>query len=110
MFGVEVPGTGGRAGMAAIQLKEGEEFDGKALAKAAYGAAAGLRRAAVRPCRQGAGAHVDLQEPEGRPAQGGLRLADVATDPIYVLAGRDEGYVPFYDEYPTEVDDGKKPR
>ena len=24
-------------------------------------------------------------------------------DPIYVLAGRDEGYVEFYDEYPDEV-------
>ena len=36
VFGVEVPGTGGRAGMVAVQLKEGEEFDGKALAKAAY--------------------------------------------------------------------------
>src|SRR6202171_918266 len=36
VFGVEVPGTGGRAGMAAIQLNEGEEFDGQALAKAAY--------------------------------------------------------------------------
>src|SRR5882762_2289855 len=37
VFGVEVPGTGGRAGMAAIQLKKGKEFDGKALASAAYG-------------------------------------------------------------------------
>src|ERR1700741_411656 len=36
VFGVEVPDTGGRAGMVAIQLKDGEEFDGKALAKAAY--------------------------------------------------------------------------
>ena len=24
-------------------------------------------------------------------------------DPLYVLAGRDEGYVPFYDAYPEEV-------
>ena len=31
-------------------------------------------------------------------------------DPIYVLAGRDEGYVEFYDEYPAEVEDGKKPK
>ena len=31
-------------------------------------------------------------------------------DPIYVLAGRDEGYVPFYDEYPAEVVDGKRPK
>src|SRR3954471_1860085 len=36
VFGVEVPDTGGKAGMAAIQLKEGDDFDGKALAKAAY--------------------------------------------------------------------------
>jgi len=27
-----------------------------------------------------------------------------------VLAGRDDGYVPFYDEYPKEVTDGKKPK
>ncbi|MCW2518107.1 MAG: long-chain acyl-CoA synthetase, partial [Mycobacterium sp.] len=31
-------------------------------------------------------------------------------DPIYVLAGRQEGYVPFYDEYPAEVVDGKRPK
>ena len=73
VFGVEVPGTGGRAGMVAIQLKEGQEFDGKALAKAAYDTSAVLRRAAVRPGRQGAGAHLDVQEPEGGSAQGGLR-------------------------------------
>jgi len=33
VFGVEVPGAGGRAGMAAIQLKNGDELDGKALAR-----------------------------------------------------------------------------
>ena len=31
-------------------------------------------------------------------------------DPIYVLAGRHEGYVPFYDDYPDEVKAGKKPK
>jgi fatty-acyl-CoA synthase len=36
VFGVEVQGAGGRAGMAAIQLKEGADFDGQALAKAVY--------------------------------------------------------------------------
>jgi len=29
---------------------------------------------------------------------------------VYVLSGRDEGYVEFYDEYPGEVADGKKPK
>ena len=31
-------------------------------------------------------------------------------DPLYVLAGRDEGYVPYYDEYPEEVASGKRPQ
>jgi fatty-acyl-CoA synthase len=26
------------------------------------------------------------------------------------LSGRDEGYVPFYDGYPAEVVDGKRPK
>ena len=102
----------------AIQLKEGEEFDGKALAKAAYEQPARLRGAAVRAGRQGTRAHVDVQEPEGRPAQAGLRRqlrrrrrgGNEIEDPIYVLAGRDEGYVEYYDEYLAEVEDGKKPK
>ncbi len=36
VFGVEVPDTGGRAGMAAVKLRDGVEFDGKALAETAY--------------------------------------------------------------------------
>ena len=31
-------------------------------------------------------------------------------DPLYVLAGRDEGYVPFYDDYPDDVASGKRPQ
>ncbi|MDT7766922.1 MAG: fatty-acyl-CoA synthase, partial [Mycobacterium sp.] len=108
VFGVEVPGTGGRAGMAAIQLKEGEQFDGNALAKAAYERLPGY---AVPLFVRVAGelAHtstfksqkVDLRKEGYGP--------DVK-DPVYVLAGRDEGYVPFYDEYPDEVESGKRPK
>ena len=32
------------------------------------------------------------------------------TDPLYVLAGRDEGYVEYYEGYAEEVADGKRPR
>ncbi|MDP9168638.1 MAG: long-chain-acyl-CoA synthetase, partial [Actinomycetota bacterium] len=46
---------------------------------------------------------VDLRK-EG---YGGSQKID---DPVYVLAGREEGYVPFYDEYPAEVVDGKRPK
>ena len=31
-------------------------------------------------------------------------------DPLYVLAGKSEGYVPFYPEYVDEVVDGKRPK
>ncbi len=108
VFGVEVPGTGGRAGMAAIQLREGEEFDGKALAKAAYeqlpGYAVPLFVRVVEELEHTStfkSQKVDLRK-EGYGAD--------VEDPIYVLAGRDEGYVPFYDEYPDEVKAGKKPK
>jgi fatty-acyl-CoA synthase len=111
VFGVEVPGTGGRAGMTAIQLKDGEEFDGKALAKAAYDRLPGY---AVPLFVRVVGelAHtstfksqkVDLRK-EGYGA-GEIKVED----PIYVLSGRDEGYVPFYDEYVDEVKDGKRPK
>ncbi|OBG37707.1 long-chain-acyl-CoA synthetase, partial [Mycobacterium alsense] len=37
VFGVEIPNTGGRAGMAAVKLRDGAEFDGKSLARAVYG-------------------------------------------------------------------------
>ncbi len=49
---------------------------------------------------------VDLR----KQGYGGTGEDDRDRDPIYVLAGRDEGYVPFYDEYPAEVVDGKRPK
>ncbi len=98
VFGVEVPGTGGRAGMAAVKLRDGAQFDGKALAATLTQAAARLRGAAVHPDRQVAGDHVDVQKPQGRAARSGLRSSEVIADPLYVLAGREEGYVPFYDD------------
>src|SRR5581483_6179099 len=36
VFGVEIPRTGGRAGMAAVQLRDGAEFDGQSLARTVY--------------------------------------------------------------------------
>jgi fatty-acyl-CoA synthase len=118
VFGVEVYGAGGKAGMAAIQLKDGQEFDGKALAKAAYEHLPGyavplfvritaelahtstFKSQKVDLRKQGYGGHTG----EGDEDAGQL------DDPIYVLAGRDEGYVEFYDDYPSEVVDGKRPK
>lgn len=107
VFGVEVPRTGGRAGMAAVKLRGGAEFDGQSLARSVYdqlpGYALPLFVRVVDSIEQTTtfkSRKVELRE----QAYG----SDVE-DPLYVLAGRDEGYVPFYDEYPDEVAEGKRP-
>jgi fatty-acyl-CoA synthase len=118
VFGVEVEGAGGKAGMAAIQLKEGEEFDGKALAKAAYEHLPGYAVPLfVRITKELAhtstfkSQKVDLRKQGygGNTGEGDEDAGEIE-DPIYVLAGRDEGYVEFYDDYPAEVVDGKRPK
>jgi fatty-acyl-CoA synthase len=104
--------------MVAVQLKEGEEFDGKALAKAAYerlpGYAVPLFVRVVKELAHTStfkSQKVDLRkEGYGGTSGEGDDEAEKIEDPIYVLAGRDEGYVPFYDEYPDEVKAGKKPK
>lgn len=107
VFGVEVPRTGGRAGMAAVKLRDGAEFDGQSLARAVYeqlpGYALPLFVRVVDSIEQTTtfkSRKVELREQAYGP--------DVE-DPLYVLAGRDDGYVPFYDEYPDEVAEGKRP-
>ncbi len=108
VFGVEIPRTGGRAGMAAIKLRDGVDFDGNALAETVYSqlpvyalplflrVVDSMEHTTTFKSRK-----VDLRE----QAYG----ADIA-DPLYVLAGREEGYVPFYDGYPDEVANGKRPQ
>ncbi|MBJ7384421.1 MAG: long-chain-acyl-CoA synthetase, partial [Mycolicibacterium sp.] len=118
VFGVEVPGAGGRAGMVAIQLKDGEEFDGKALAKAAYehlpGYAIPLFVRVVSELAHTStfkSQKVDLRK-EGYGGNSGEGDEDAGEieDPIYVLAGREEGYVEYYDDFIQEVVDGKRPK
>jgi fatty-acyl-CoA synthase len=108
VFGVEIPRTGGRAGMAAIKLRDGAEFDGKSLAGAVYGQlppyALPLFVRVVKELAQTTtfkSRRVELRE---------QAYGSNVEDPLYVLAGRDEGYVPYYDEYPEEVAEGKRPK
>jgi fatty-acyl-CoA synthase len=108
VFGVEIPRTGGRAGMAAVKLREDVEFDGKALAQTVYEqlpvyalplfvrVVESMAHTTTFKSRK-----VDLREQAYGPG---------IEDPLYVLAGREEGYVPFYDGYPDEVAAGKRPQ
>ena len=108
VFGVEIPRTGGRAGMAAIRLRDGAEFDGQSLARSVYGRlppyALPLFVRVVDELAQTTtfkSRKVELRAQAYGPG---------VDDPLYVLAGRDEGYVPYYSEYPDEVASGKRPR
>ncbi len=108
VFGVEVPGAGGRAGMAAVQLKDGKEFDGKALSDAFYGhLPAYAVPLFVRVVPELAHTSTFKSQKVDLRKQG---YGTDIEDRLYVLAGRDEGYVPFYPEYPDEVTAGKRPK
>jgi fatty-acyl-CoA synthase len=111
VFGVEVAGAGGKAGMVAIQLKQGQEFDGKALAKSAYEHLPGYAVPLfVRITETLAHTSTFKSQKVDLRKEGFGGDDQNVDDPVYVLAGREEGYVPFYDEYPAEVVEGKRPK
>ena len=108
MFGVQIPGTDGRAGMAAVKLRDSALFDGKALAAVVYEHlpayalplfvrlveslehTSTFKRRKTELREQGYGPNVNKS--------------------LFVLAGREDGYVPFYDGYPDEVRQGTRPK
>ncbi|WP_425546952.1 AMP-binding enzyme, partial [Catellatospora coxensis] len=107
VFGVEIPDTDGKAGMAAVTLKSGDKLDGAQLAKHLYDAlpsyALPLFIRVVESLEQTSTfktMKVELRE------QG---YSDVGDDPLYVLAGKSDGYVEFYDGYVEDVAAAKAP-
>ncbi|GAB0103241.1 long-chain-acyl-CoA synthetase FadD6 [Nocardia sp. JMUB6875] len=107
VFGVDIPGADGKAGMAAVTLHEGAAFDGKVAAKALYDRlpsyAVPLFIRVVPELEQTStfkSRKVELRK-EGFDAEDKSGL--------YVLAGRTDGYVPFYADYPAEVAAGRAP-
>jgi len=107
-YGVEVPRTGRRAGMAAIKLGEGAEFDGQSLACTLYGQLPTYALPLfVRVVESVAYTSTFKSRKVGLREQA---YGPGIDDPLYVLAGRDDGYVPFYAEYPDEVAAGKRPQ
>ncbi|MGJ0120542.1 long-chain-acyl-CoA synthetase [Williamsia sp. MIQD14] len=108
VFGVEVPDTDGKAGMAAVTLKNGDKLDGSSLAKHLYDAlpsyALPLFVRVVEQLEQTSTfktMKVELRD------QG---YSEVGDDPLYVLAGKSDGYVEYYDGYVDDVSGAKAPR
>ncbi len=108
VYGVEVPNTGGRAGMAAVKLRDGAEFDGQSLVRAVYDQLPAYALPLFVRLVQ-AMAHTTTFKSRKVELREQAYGADV-DDPLYVLAGRSEGYVPYYDAYPDEVAAGKRPQ
>jgi fatty-acyl-CoA synthase len=107
VFGVQVPASEGRAGMAAVVLKDGQQFDGASLAKTVYEQLPSYAVPLfVRVVDSLEHTSTFKRKKADLRAQG--YGSDVA-DPLYVLKGREEGYVPYYDDYPGEVAAGSRP-
>ncbi|MFC8044311.1 long-chain-acyl-CoA synthetase [Nocardia sp. NPDC057353] len=108
VYGVEVPGADGKAGMAAVVLRPDAEFDGAALARLVYDRLPAYARPLfVRV--------VDELEQTSTFKSRKVELRKQGFDPevageLYVLDGREAGYVPFRDDYPAEVAAGRAPR
>lgn len=107
VYGVAVPGTDGKAGMAAVTVHAGHEFDGALLANElfdrlpAYAIPLFVRVVdALETTSTFKSRKVGLRE-EGYSA---------SVDRLYVLAGRADGYVPAYDGYVRHVAEGNAPR
>ncbi len=108
VFGIEIPETDGRAGMAAVTLKSGDKLDTGTLATHLYNSlpvyALPLFIRVVESLEQTSTfktMKVDLRK------QG---YSDVGDDPLYVLAGKSDGYVEYYDGYVDDVANAKAPR
>jgi fatty-acyl-CoA synthase len=107
VFGVEVPGTDGRAGMAAVVLHEGKQFDGALLANTVSERLPGYARPLFVRVADSLEHTSTFKSKKGDLREQGYG-SDI-TDPLYVLESRNEGYVPYYDEYADLVAAGSRP-
>lgn len=108
VFGVEVPGTDGRAGMAAITLGDGQSLDTRGLADhltrqlPAYATPLFIR--VVEEL-----AHTSTFK-SVKVALRDEGYTDTGDDGVYVFVGGTDGYASFYDGYADEVAAGIMPR
>lgn len=108
VFGVPIPGADGKAGMAAVTLREGARFDGAAVARDLYRQLPSyaiplfiriedrLDHTSTFKSRK-----VELRA-EGYSMDAGAEL--------YVLGGREDGYRPAYEGYVRAVAEGTLPK
>lgn len=108
VYGTAVPGTDGKAGMAAVVLADGAEFDSAdvtshvARSLPSYAAPLFIRVVpSLETTTTFKARKVELRE------QG---FTDTGEDKVYVLTDAERGYVPVYDEYVSQVRSGTYPK
>ena len=105
VYGVTIPGTDGRAGMAAITLKPGFKFDGAMIAHQlqttlpAYAVPVFMR---IRDTQDTTGT---FKYQKGQLKKDGFDL-QVITEPVYVLTDKKLGYVPLTPELHGKITSG----
>ncbi|BDD83692.1 long-chain-acyl-CoA synthetase [Tsukamurella pulmonis] len=107
VYGVAIPGADGKAGMAAIKLAEGHDFDGAVLAKQLRGELPGYAIplfARVVPSLEVTSTFKSLK---GELREQGFEKT--GDDPLYVFVGGADGYVPAYDGFVADVAAAKVP-
>ncbi|MBJ7352879.1 MAG: long-chain-acyl-CoA synthetase, partial [Rhodococcus sp.] len=108
VYGVDIEGADGKAGMAAVTLRDGESFDGKSFAEHLYGK---LPTYAVPLFVR----IVDSLEQTStfksqKVALRKLGFQEDGDSELHVLRGKSGGYEKFYDGYVDEVAAGKAPK
>ncbi|MFI8569700.1 long-chain-acyl-CoA synthetase [Rhodococcus sp. NPDC078407] len=108
VYGVDIDGTDGKAGMAAITLRDGETFDGKAVAEHLYDKlpsyAVPLFVRVVESLEQ------TSTFKSQKVALRKLGYEEDNESELYVLRGKSGGYEKAYDGYVDEVAAGKAPK
>ncbi|MGB3769979.1 MAG: long-chain-acyl-CoA synthetase [Rhodococcus sp. (in: high G+C Gram-positive bacteria)] len=107
VFGVDVPKTDGKAGMAAVTLREGKSFDGSSFAKYAYDNLPGYAVPLFIRVVDSLEATSTFKSKKTELRKVGYGDGD---GDLYALEGKSSGYVEFYDDYVDQVGGGKLPK
>lgn len=107
VVGVPVPDTDGKAGMAVITLREGERFDGTALADGVYQRLPGYALPLFLRVVDSLDHTSTFKSKKVELRSQGYRTD--APGELYVLDGREKGYVAFHPDYPAGVAAGRFP-
>ena len=100
VFGVDVPGTDGKAGMAALTLRSGKKFDGASLATHAYESLPSYAVPLFVRVVESLEATSTFKSKKVELRKTGYGDGD---GDLYVLKGKADGYVEFYDGYVDAV-------